>query len=121
MKPDAAQSSLFKTPEADRPILSPRQFGELWERLTVDYVEQHGRVGGLLLRYEDLHEPKTQAQLSEFLDCELLPLEELQRTRGRGNEDGPGEPKDVTRLESFLLRRRVARSAARLGYRGRSG
>ena len=104
----------------DRPVLSPRQFGELWERLTLDYIEQHGRVGGLLLRYEDLHEPKVRTQLSEFLGRELPPLEELQHISGRQDEGGPRQPKYVPRLESFLLHRRVARSAARLGYRGLS-
>lgn len=40
----------------DQPILTPLAFGRIWHRMVLDFLDNHGRVGGLLVRYEDLND-----------------------------------------------------------------
>ena len=99
----------------DRPVFTPRAFGEHWRALTESFVRDAAALGALLVRYEDLIRP--QAKLLERVEDELeLRLDRAVLGTKVGSSEKGGRRAWVSRLERHLLRRAVSPTAATLGY-----
>jgi hypothetical protein len=96
----------------NKPVFTPWQFGRVWADLTLDFIERHKEVDGLLLRYEDLQETETKQRIEEYLGCEVAEPGSLKHIRGNRPLSSSWAPK----LDYSLLRRRVGPLASRLGY-----
>ena len=95
------------------PILTPRQFGRHWGKLAEGFVDGHDRVGGRLIKYEDLCDDNVDLdELSDYLD---LPIDSSvigDRQTGVRTRDKV----ELSRLDRMLLRRAVEPIARQLGY-----
>jgi len=97
----------------DKPVFTPTEFGSLWRQLMEGFLSDSDKVGGLLVRYEDITKGddlvrKIEDYLTIRIDRSLL------NTKIGGSGDKKGE---VGRLEKWLLRRAVSPIAQTLGYR----
>ena len=102
----------------DEPIFTPASFGRCWKELAADFVQNHGKVGGLLLPYEQLRTEETRKRLEDYLELTLADPYTLPRTRDRFQRDVQGEDdRWVPRLEQYLLKRAVEPVGTALGYR----
>lgn len=99
----------------DDMVNTPTQFGRHWRDSAEDFLRHHERVGGLLIRYEELHEPATIARLEQHVGHSLPPPERLARVGGARERDHR-----MPALEERLLRARVGEAAQQLGYIGPS-
>jgi hypothetical protein len=96
------------------PIMTARQFGELWARLVRGYLYGWKSVDGMILRLEDLTSGEVPlARISEYLGCSID--EEALRIKVRGTIEHP-EPGDVPANELKTLKKVVHPSATDLGY-----
>jgi hypothetical protein len=100
----------------DRPVFTPDSFGRFWSDLTGDFIANHHKVAGLLVRYEELGTAETRNALEAYLGMPLGDPALVRRVDGLGDENGRRQSKRVPRFEHFLLRRRVEPLASRLGY-----
>ena len=96
----------------DRPVFTPTEFGSLWRHLMEGFLSEADKVGGLLVRYEDITKGdelirKIEDYLTIRIDRSLL------NTKIGGSGDKKGE---VGRLEMWLLRRAVSPIAQTVGY-----
>jgi len=97
----------------DEPVLTARQFGAVWRRLTEGFVRDFEQVGGCLVSFEELtREPATVSRLSDYLGLTLNPDALSRRIAGRGDV----RPQPVPRAELRLLKKEVEPLASRLGY-----
>jgi hypothetical protein len=97
----------------DRLVATAKEFGQMWARLTQDFLDNHSAVNGLLLRYEDLVSDSSGfAAVAEYLDLPLEPARAARRIRG----EQEFEESVVPALERRLLTREVREPARRLGY-----
>ncbi len=102
----------------DEPIFTPGRFGQCWKELTTDFVQNHQKVGGLLLRYEQLRTPETRKRLEDYLGLAIADPLTLPRVRDRVQVDVQGEDdRWVPRLERYLLKRAVEPVSTELAYR----
>lgn len=69
-------------------ISTPHAFGRNWAEMTRDYLEGHERVHALLIRYEDLGDPKHVARLESYLGWHVPPSSEMRRI-GRIRDSSP--------------------------------
>lgn len=106
----------------DRPVFTPRAFGRHWRNLMDGFIAEADALGALLVRYEDLIADVTtvervEAYLGIAIDHTIL----RKKVRNSGNvKDNPAEKRPevkVSGLETWLLRRAVAPTAVKLGYR----
>ena len=102
----------------DRPVFTPGSFGTYWNELTGDFIANHQKVNGLLVRYEELRTAETRKKLEAYLGMPLVDPASLPRVDGLRNQD---RRRKVPRFEWFLLRRRVEPLAYKLGYLGAAG
>lgn len=102
----------------DQPVFTPDSFGRLWSDLTGDFVENHQKVDGLLIRYEELRTAETGKKIAAYLRMPLADPASLPHVDGLRDEERRNRSRGLPRFESFLLRRRVEPLASRLGYRG---
>jgi hypothetical protein len=101
----------------DEPIFTAFRFGKCWKELVSDFVQNHQKVGGLLLAYEQLHSEETRKRLEDYLGLTLVDPSTLLRVRGRLQANPEGEDTRWTpRVERFLLRRAVQPVGIELGY-----
>jgi len=106
----------------DRPVFTPTAFGTHWRTLMDGFLAEADRLGALLVRYEDLVADIGQVErLEAYLGITIDP-DILKRTvRNSGKvKDNPAEKRPevkISALETWLLRRAVMPTAARLGYR----
>jgi hypothetical protein len=96
----------------DKPVYTPTAFGSLWRTLMEGFLRDSDKVGGLLVRYEDITKGddlirKIEDYLTIRIDRSLL------STKIGGSGDKKGE---VGRLEKWLLRRAVSPVAQAVGY-----
>lgn len=105
----------------ERPVFTPLAFGRHWRRLMDGYLTHADSLGALLVRYEDLVSDTAVAdRLADYLgvaiDKGILRL----KLRNSGKvKDNPAEKRPevkISILETWLLRRAVGPTAARLGY-----
>jgi hypothetical protein len=103
-------------------VFTPRVFGRHWRNLMDGFIAEAETLGALLVRYEDLIADSTtvervEAYLGITIDHTIL----RKKVRNSGNvKDNPAEKRPevkVSGLETWLLRRAVAPTAAQLGYR----
>ena len=99
----------------DRPVHTPTAFGRNWRDLTRDFLDNHEKVGGLLLRYEALQETATRDRLARFLQRPVHSPASLDRVSGVPNDVRLASGY-IPKLEKKLLSRQVHRLAAELGY-----
>lgn len=97
----------------EQPVFTAHTFGSFWRELTADFTANSGKVGGLLIKYEDLRSHDTWRRLEEHLAMTLADPASLSRVDGSG---GPGASSYVPRLERYLLRRQVEPLGSSLGY-----
>lgn len=101
----------------DEPVFTATRFGALWKELATDFATNHDKVGGLLLRYEDLRTPVTRSRLENYLDLSLADAASLARVAGTGtSQRHQGQTHWVPRLEALLLKRQVESVRQELGY-----
>lgn len=106
----------------DEPVFTATQFGALWKDLSTEFMRDHDKVGGLLLRYEELRMPETRSRLEKYLGLSLADAASLARVGGTGEEtprQRPGPAHWVPRMELLLLERQVQPVSLQLGYRRR--
>jgi hypothetical protein len=96
----------------DRMVSDPYDFGAHWARLCRDFLALRSRSLGPLVRYEDLGEPATAAQLKDYLGWEIPPLDSMAQVKGWKSADG----KPLHWIERSLLRRGTGGVARELGY-----
>lgn len=102
------------------PVFTATRFGAVWRELAADFVENHSKVGGLLLRYEELQTHATRSQLEDYLGFRLGKPSSLARVDGTGAANCDRARSHWTpKLETFLLKRQVEPVSAQLGYRAR--
>lgn len=100
----------------DLPVHTPSAFGRLWQQLTRDFVDNHEKVGGLLVRYEDLGSPATQNAIADYLGRTVTSQESLAQVAGGSGDTARSTPRYVPRLEKRLLARQVEPLSLELGY-----
>lgn len=104
----------------DEPIFTAGQFGAVWKELAADFIENHHRVGGLLLPYEELSTQLTKSRLEDYLGFPLADTSSLERVRGTGASNLAQKHLHwIPKLETLLLKRQVEPVSLRLGYRYR--
>jgi hypothetical protein len=99
----------------DRPVFTPWAFGKYWKAMTDDFTSGYEKVGGMLIRYEDLisSEPPIEA-LSRYVGFGVPPPAAIDRIADTAS---PPRESRLPRLERALLRAAVDPTAIRLGYR----
>jgi hypothetical protein len=99
----------------DDPVMTPRRFGEIWAGLVRGFQCDAGRLGALLLKYEDLCSlPACREQLAEHTDI-VVRAEVLDKRVGRLDRPGRGLS-EVPAEELRVLRKAVDPLAGELGY-----
>jgi hypothetical protein len=102
----------------DEPVFTAARFGKSWKELTTDFLQHHGKVGGLLLPYEQLRTAETRNRLEEYLGLTVADPTSVPRVRDRVQRDVQGDDdRWVPRIERYLLKRAVEPVAIQLGYR----
>lgn len=95
------------------PIFTPQKFGEMWKILLTGYLEGYEKVGGHLIRYEDLINGNLSlSDLSKYLNTSLS--DEIFSTSVTGRGDRTLE--SIPHVEMRILRSAVEPLASDLGY-----
>lgn len=98
----------------DKPVFTPAAFGAHWRNLMESYIEGGKKIGGMLLRYEDLIGPNP--PLDE-LDAYLgIQTNHAILAKKVGSSERGGEKVQINTLERWLLKRAVGPVAQTLGY-----
>jgi hypothetical protein len=93
-------------------VYTAGEFGRVWNRLAQDFLQNYTKVGGLLLKYEDLVSGVVSLeQLSDYLG---LPLDQTVAARRINRRSVPKVP--IPAVEFHLLNREVRSLAGQLGY-----
>lgn len=101
------------------PVFTASRYGTIWRKLAADFTENHQRVGGLLLRYEELRTHATRARLEDYLGLQLAEPSSLSRVGGTGTiKPASSRSHWMPKLEAFLLKRQVEPVSRQLGYNG---
>jgi hypothetical protein len=101
----------------NEPVFTATRFGSVWKELADDFVENHHKVGGLLLRYEELRTEATRSRLEDYLGIPLAEAASLACVGGSGADSTHGQSNYwVPKLESFLLKRKIDPVNKKLGY-----
>jgi hypothetical protein len=106
----------------DHPVFTPRAFGRHWRGLMDGFLAEADGLGALLVRYEDLIADvatvrRVEAYLGITIDHGLLRLKVRNSGNVRDNPAGKRPEVKVSALETWLLRRAVGPTAAKLDYR----
>lgn len=100
----------------ERPVFTPRAFGEHWRKLASGFLRESHKVDGRLIRYEELSgDGFPLDRLSEHLKLDLKENVLSKRVKGLG----PKVPEPVPGTETRILQRAVDPTAAGMGYRPR--
>jgi hypothetical protein len=101
----------------DEPVFTAARFGALWKELAADFLQNHHKTGGLLLRYEELQTQATKSRLEDYLGFELKDAASLVRVGDASARDRPHDRSHwIPKLEGFLLKRQVEPVSRQLGY-----
>lgn len=102
----------------DEPIFTASRFGGVWRELAADFVENHQKVGGLMLRYEALRTQETRVRLEGYLDLQLAEPSSLPRVGSTGaSASRVGSHSHwIPKLEALLLKRQVEPLSRQLDY-----
>lgn len=73
-------ATVFRT-WPDRFVSTPYAFGRNWAELTRGYLEGHGKVDALLVKYEDLDRPDTAARIQSYLGWAVPRSSEMRQIR----------------------------------------
>jgi hypothetical protein len=98
----------------DKPMFTPTAFGTHWRNLMQGFNRDAGKLGALLIRYEDLVAGK--AHLDEIEQYLGIHIERTVLSAKVGSSERGGEKAKVNVLEKWLLRRAVSPLAENLGY-----
>ena len=60
-------------------VKTPLAFGRHWSQTTYGFIKEHREVNGFLIRYEDLNDPDSVMQLSQYLGWAVSCSSKLQR------------------------------------------
>lgn len=94
-------------------VKTPHAFGQHWADTTRGFMEGHRDVNGLLIRYEDLDEPREVARLSEYLGWPVSRSSELQR---RDIGESQGKSGRLPWLDRFILDLVTGKTRKAAGY-----
>jgi hypothetical protein len=98
----------------DQPVFTARKFGWVWRRLMESFLEGHERIGGMLIRYEDLVGGSISLRdLSRYLGTGLSKEVLEKRVTGRA----PKALDPIPWVELMQLKATIGPLAARLGYK----
>ncbi len=101
----------------EEPIFTAARFGAVWKELTSDFLENHQKVGGLLLRYEELRSQATRSRIEEYIGARIAEPSSLARVPDAYTADrGKTRPRWIPKLETYLLKRQVEPLSVQLGY-----
>lgn len=96
----------------DRPVFTPTAFGAHWRNLVEGFIRDGEKLGGILVRYEDIGAGDMVLQkIEQYLDIRI--------NRGLLQKKVSGFRREkvyLGRLEKWLLRRAVSPMAEELGY-----
>ena len=73
----------------DKPISSVSDFAAIWDKLTRDFYSNYNKIGGILLKYEDLE--SNTGQMSEYLNRPVKPPKNLTIQKGHAITHGTAE------------------------------
>ena len=94
-------------------VLTPAHFGRVWRSLADGFVSDHEKVGGLLIKYEDLVGGQLPIKkIADYLELDLSDDALGKRVSGRGKV----QLREVPSFERRHLAREVEPLASRLGY-----
>jgi hypothetical protein len=98
-------------------VTSPARFAEIWRDLVKGFLDGHERVGGMLVKYEDLCSGKLPVEtIATYVG---LPLRaEVLSLRVTEKGEGPTSREPLSERDRRAIRRVVDPLAARLGYAG---
>jgi len=99
----------------DKPVFTPTAFGNHWRRLTEGFLREAKPLDGLIVRYEELANGKSEVRRSieDYLDVRF---DAAALGKKVGSSERRGEKAWVSRLEARLLQRAVSPLAENLGY-----
>lgn len=99
----------------DQPVFTPWAFGKYWKAMTDDFTSGYEKVGGMLVRYEDLISAKPPLEaLSRHVGFHVPHPAEIDRIADTAS---PPRESRLPMFERALLRAAVDPTASRLGYR----
>jgi hypothetical protein len=103
----------------NEPVFTASRYGAVWRELTADFVENHQKVGGLLLRYEELRTQETRVRLEGYLGLQLAKPSSLPHVGATGASADRVNAHShwIPKLEAFLLKRQVEPTSRQLGYK----
>lgn len=97
----------------DEPVFTPAAFGAHWSNLVEGFIRDSHKVGGLVIRYEDLITGLPVHQLEEYLDIKVDPSILKEKIGGFGP---PREKVKISALEKWMLKRATGHIAEEQGY-----
>ncbi len=107
-------------PEA--PVITPAAFGSHWHKLLAGFLAGYQRVGGRLIKYEDLCSGRLNIEdLAQYLQLDLKPqILSVRIVSGRSPSNRAVRQSALTSAELRLLRKAVEPLASQLGYAERT-
>lgn len=106
----------------DKPVFTPTVFGTHWRTLMEGFMRDAGKLGALMVRYEDL--VTGQAPLEEIeaylgirIDRNILKLKVRNSDNVKTGSQLRSKKNKTSRFEEWLLKRSVSPLAEQLGYR----
>jgi len=98
----------------EQPIITPRQFGEMWVNLTSGFLTSKEDLGALVVAYEDVRSESTVGKIADYLECPI-DSDPLGAVIGSSRTSSTYL---ITRAEENELRKVVDPLAKDLGYLG---
>ncbi len=98
----------------DRPVFTPKAFGQHWQSLVEGYLQNAESLDALLIRYEDI---SGQSDAIERIEAYLgMKLDRSTLRQKIGSSDDNGRIARISIVEHRLLKRAVSPLADTLGY-----
>ena len=91
----------------NQPVLTPYRFGAMWSEMVEDLVQNHSKVNGILVFYEELE--KRANDIAEFVNRPVEPPSALLSKRGREgvNPELTFEDRQILRITTWRARQQV--------------
>ena len=97
-------------------VATPYAFGKQWAKLTQDFIENHSKTGGVLVRYEDLDSESHVTALCEYLGWSIPRSSQLRRLFSDHVERKVIEPTVLPTVDTILLKAACGPLMKRAGY-----
>ncbi|WP_200343612.1 sulfotransferase family protein [Rhodovibrio sodomensis] len=93
----------------ERPVLTPFEFGRVWNEKVNDFVRNSHKVNGLLIRYEEL-EGRVK-DIENLVGFKVSKPSMLERNKGT-----PGQENEIHGLEKFIINLITFQAQKKVGY-----